>query len=407
MALLLYLSVAVGAASFLAWLYLVLARGNYWRADVFLDANVPTADALASWPRVAVIVPARNEAAVLPKTLPAVLAQDYPGELRVILVDDRSADNTGALAEEIASSHSSGRSLTVVQGTELPAGWAGKVWAMDQGVRAAAPWAPEYLWFTDADIAPGAHVLKALVSKAADSRSELVSLTAQLHCRGLWEQFLVPAFVYFFTKLFPFPWVNDTTNRTAAAAGGCLLVRSETLAARGGLHSIAGAIIDDCALARLIKRDGSVTSRIWLGLSRDVISIRAYDGPPEVWRMVARTAFAQLRYSAIMLAGTVLGMLVLYAVPMAATLGGAVALLLTGNEGWYWLLAAGLGAWTLASASYLPMLRWYDAPTFFGLALPLAGLVYTLMTVDSARQHWLGRGGAWKGRTYGRLEKDG
>ena len=407
MSILLYVSVAVASISLVSWLYLLLARGFFWRIDVYLDASGPGGGFPGPWPPVAAIVPARNEAAVLPDTLPALLAQDYPGELRVFLVDDRSSDGTGTAAEDLALSHVSGKPVTIVRGEALPDGWAGKVWAMHQGVRAAEAWEPEYFWFSDADIAPGPYVLQGLVSKAATSESELVSLIAQLHCRGIWEQFLVPAFVYFFTKLFPFRWVNDVGNRTAAAAGGCLLVRRQTLAGRGGLAAVAGAIIDDCALARLIKNAGDGTTRIWLGLGRDVRSVRAYDGLPEVWRMVARTAYTQLRYSIVRLAATIIAMLVIYGVPVAAVLGGALALGLTGDDRWYWLLAAGLGASTLASTTYLPMLRWYDTPPSFGLLLPLAGLVYTLMTIDSARRHWSGKGGAWKGRTYGPTKKSG
>ena len=406
MSILLFVSVAVAAVSLVSWLYLLLARGFFWRTDVYLDASGPDGDFSGPWPPVAAIVPARNEAAMLADTLPALLAQDYPGELRVFLVDDRSSDGTGTVAEDLASNQISRRPVTIVRGEPLPDGWTGKVWALDQGVRVAEARDPEYFWFSDADIAPGPYVLQGLVSKAATSGSELVSVIALLHCRGIWERFLVPAFVYFFAKLFPSRWVNDVGNRTAAAAGGCLLVRKQTLAGRGGLSAIAGAIIDDCALARLIKTPGDNTTRIWLGLSRDVRSVRAYDGLPEVWRMVARTAYTQLGYSILRLAATVIAMLVIYGVPAAAVVvGGALSLGLTGDDRWYWLLAAGLGAWTLASASYQPMLRLYETPPSFGLLLPLAGLVYTLMTIDSARRHWSGRGSAWKGRTYGPPKK--
>ena len=199
MLILLYVSVAVAAISLVSWLYLLLARGFFWRTDVYLDASGPCDYFPDPWPPVAAIVPARDEAAVLPNTLPALLAQDYPGELRVFLVDDRSSDGTGTAAEDLASSYVSGKPVTIVRGEALPDGWAGKVWAMHQGVRAAEAWDPEYFWFSDADIAPGPYVLQGLVYKAATSGSELVSVTAQLHCRGVWEQFLVPAFVYFFT----------------------------------------------------------------------------------------------------------------------------------------------------------------------------------------------------------------
>lgn len=400
MPLLLLISIGVTSASLMAWLYLLLARGSFWRTDISLTAadTSPNRD----WPSVGVVIPARDEAAVLPETLPTVLGQEYPGEMRVYLVDDQSRDCTASVARSLAEENGTPNVLTVVEGSPLPAGWAGKVWAMEQGVRAASRHLPDYVWLTDADIAHHPRILQALIVKAESDNASLVSLAAQLHCRGFWERLLVPAFIYFFAKLFPFRWVNDPNNPAAAAAGGCVLVRLEALKSAGGLERIASAIIDDCALAGLVKghRRGV---KIWLGLSHDVISVRTYDGLWPFWGMVARTAYTQLRYSRAVLLGTMVGMTLVYIVPPAALIGGLVALWLTGEYNLSLaLLALGLPALSLMFTSYLPMLQWYCTSRFFSLLLPVAALLYTLMTLDSARRHWQGRGGAWKGRTYNR-----
>jgi hopene-associated glycosyltransferase HpnB len=271
---------------------------------------------------------------------------------------------------------------------------------MEQGVRAASLQNPDYLWLTDADIAHGPEVLASLVAKAEAEGASLVSVAAQLHCQGFWERLLVPAFIYFFAKLFPFRWINDRENSVAAAAGGCILVRRESLEAAGGLQAIANAIIDDCALARLIKGGRPGGAKIWLGLSHDIESVRPYVGLGPFWGMVARTAYTQLRYSPALLLGTAVGMALVYVVPPAALIGGGVALWVTGEYNLSLSLAAlGLAGLSVMFTSYLPMLQWYRTSRFFALLLPLAALLYTMMTLDSARRHWQGRGGAWKGRT--------
>ena len=402
MELLLVISVGVSSLSLLAWLYLLLARGFFWRTDVCLDAG--EAGLSKPWPSVGVVVPARNEADVLPETLPTLLGQEYSGEFRVYLVNDQSNDGTAEIASNLAEQKGSyDRELTLIEGSPLPPDWAGKVWAMEQGVRAASLQSPDYLWLTDADIAHSPGVLASLIVKAESDDASLVSVAAQLHCQGFWERLLVPAFIYFFAKLFPFRWVNDRNNPTAAAAGGCMLVRRESLEAAGGLPSIANAIIDDCALARLIKGSRPGGSTIWLGLSHDIQSVRPYAGLGPFWGMVARTAYTQLRYSPVLLLGTAVGMLLVYLVPLAALIGGRVALWVTGEYNLSLvLLALGLATLSLMFTSYLPMLQWYRTSKSFALLLPLAGLLYTMMTIDSARRHWQGKGGAWKGRTYNR-----
>ena len=328
MSLLLLVFAGVASASLLSWLYLLLARGFYWRTSISLATHVTKQS--RKWPSVSTIVPARDEAAVLAKTLPTLLTQEYHGQLRVYLVDDQSSDSTASVAHRLAERSGSPGMLKVIDGSPLPSGWAGKVWAMEQGVRAAGRHRPDYLWFTDADIAHHPQILQALVLKAESDNTPLVSLAAQLHCRGFWERLLVPAFIYFFAKLFPFRWVNDSHNPTAAAAGGCMLVHRKSLELASGLANIADSIIDDCALASLIKGRRRDT-KICLGLSHDVMSVRPYSGLWPLWGMVARTAYTQLRYSPAMLLGTVAGMTLVYIVPPAGLTCGLLALWSTGE----------------------------------------------------------------------------
>ncbi|HEX3648228.1 MAG TPA: glycosyltransferase [Pseudonocardiaceae bacterium] len=359
----------------LAWLYLVLAHGGFW----LFRQRLPVGEDPAVWPSVVAVVPARDEAAILPDTLPALLNQDYPGEFRVLLVDDASTDGTGDVARAAGE-------LTVVTGHGPPPGWTGKVAALATGVDAAGE--PDYLLFTDADIRHPPGSVRALV-RAAETGRDLVSLMARLRTDTGWERAIVPAFVYFFAQLYPFGRVNRR-GRTAAAAGGCVLVRREVLARAGGLARISGALIDDVALAHLVKQAGS--GRIWLGLSIDVVSLRRYPRLADLWDMVARSAYTQLRYSPALLAGTVLGLALLYLVPPVATVVG----LLAGQPS---TLVFGLVGWLLPAGSYLPMLRAYRLSPWWAPALPAIALLYAGMTVDSAWRHWRGRGGAWKGRT--------
>ena len=407
------LSIALGitAAALVAWVWLLLFRGFYWRMGPVLSPALSTEDPpgvdLPEWPPVRVIVPARNEAEVLPRTLPSLLDQDYPGPFEVVLVNDRSADSTEEEALRCGSRGPAGR-LRVVPGEPLPPGWTGKLWAMEQGVRAAAgtpePNGPQLLLFTDADIAHPLHSVRTLVAKACSEDLDLVSLMCHLETRTLWDRLLLPAFVYFFAKLFPFRWVNDHRNSLAAAAGGCLLLRREALERGGGLREIGGELIDDCALASLIKKSGRPQGgRIWLGLSREVASLRDYGGLGGIWNTVARTAFTQLRYSPVLLLLTVLGMSLLYLTPLlGAAAGLAVGLLDRESTLALWLLAAGTLGWILTTASFTPALTRYGVTPSMGFLLPVAGALYTLMTIDSAIRFWRGRGGSWKGRTYSR-----
>jgi hopene-associated glycosyltransferase HpnB len=370
---------ALGLLALAIWLYLLVARGRFWLARDRDDCDVlPEPE---RWPSVAAVVPARNEADVIARSIASLTRQDYPGPFRVVLVDDGSDDGTAAAALAVGVP-----SLEVLRGSALPAGWTGKVWAQQQGIRHAtlSGQAPDYLLLTDADIGHAPGSLRSLVARAESRRFVLVSLMAELSCRSWAERFLIPAFVFFFQMLYPFAWVADQNRKLAAAAGGCMLVRREALEKGGGLASIRSDIIDDCALARRLKALGS----IWLGLTRRVTSLRPYGGMRDVGRMVSRSAYAQLDYSPLLLAGTVGGMAITYLAPaLLAVLGSGLA------------QAAGLCAWLLMAMAFQPMLRFYRVSPLWGLALPAIAAAYTLFTLQSAVEVWRGRGGMWKGRT--------
>ncbi len=382
--------IALALLSLTGWLGQLTLRGGFWRADQRLMAVPP---ALARGPAVVAVIPARNEAPVIGRAIASLLGQDYPGRLSIVLVDDHSDDGTTEQANRATVELGARDRLTILAGASLPAGWTGKLWALEQGIRhAAALDEAPYLLLTDADIVHDARNVRRLVAKAEAEALDLVSLMVLLHCRSWWERLLIPAFVFFFQMLYPFPLVNDGRSRVAAAAGGCILVRREPLARAGGLAPIRGAVIDDCALARLIKHQGG---RIWLGLSETVSSVRPYDRLDDIWRMVARSAYTQLRCSPLLLAGAVLGMILLFLVPPGLAILG---LLLDAPI----ILALAHLAWVLMTVAYWPTLNLYGHPTVATLLLPLAAFLYTAMTVDSALRHWRGRGGAWKGRTYPR-----
>jgi hopene-associated glycosyltransferase HpnB len=383
------LSIACAAAA-VAWIYLLAGHGGYWRTSEWLPPVAAEPDA---WPDVVAVVPARNEAEMLPVTLPALLGQEYPGTLTVIVVDDGSSDGTGEVAARIGARMR--RPPRVIPGAPPPDGerWAGKVWAMAQGLDAAG--SARYLLFTDADIAWEPHQLRRLVAAAEGDDRDLVSQMALLRAATGWERVVVPAFVYFFAQLYPFRRVNVPGSRTAAAAGGCMLIRRRALA--GGLAPISDALIDDVAVGRMVK---SQRGRTWLGVTRQVVSVRPYPSLASLWQMVARSAYTQLRYSPVLLAATLIGLLFLYALPPAGAVAGLAALL-AGDTGPAALavLAAGLAGWALMALSYLPMLRLYRLSPLRAPGLPLIALLYAAMTADSARRHYAGRGAEWRGRT--------
>jgi hopene-associated glycosyltransferase HpnB len=390
---------AVCALAAVTWAYLLAGHGGYWRTGQRLP---PAAADPAVWPSVAAVVPARNEAEVLPDTLPTLLGQDYPGVFSVVLVDDDSSDATAPVARSLAQDMGPER-LRLVAGRPTPAGWAGKVWAMQQGVRAADD--ATYVLFTDADIGYAPGTVTALVRAAEADDRALVSQMALLRAATFWERVLVPAFVYFFAQLYPFQRVNKPGARTAAAAGGCMLVRRGALDAAGGLDRIRGARIDDVALGRLLKRPPDPV-RCWLGLTTGVVSRRPYPRLSGLWDMIARSAYTQLRYSPVMLAGTLAGLLWLYALAPVGALAGLAWLTAGGGAAAAWLAAAGLAGWAMMAASYVPMLRLYRLSPWRAPSLPVIAVLYAAMTADSARRYHLGRGGQWKGRTIPAGQRD-
>jgi hopene-associated glycosyltransferase HpnB len=372
------------------WIYLLLFRGWFWlgrESDAIDPPSMPHGEPC---PRVAAVVPARNEAAVLPQSLSSLLAQDYTPPLTIIVVDDQSEDGTFAVALHIGSIAS--REVVVLRGEPRPQGWTGKVWAMQQGIAhaAAMPDPPHYLLLTDADISYTPDALRRLVARARSGQFVLTSLMAKLNCASVAERALVPAFIFFFQMLYPFAWVAQTSKRTAAAAGGCMLVDRRALERAGGMSAIRDALIDDCALAAVLKADGP----IWLGLTKRVVSLRPYPRVDDIRRMVSRSAYAQLRRSPLLLAGTVAGLALTFAAaPLLA--------IFAGYPSW----ALGVAAWGLMAIAFQPTLRFYRVSPLWGPMLPLIAVAYLGFTVDSAYQHWRGRGGMWKGRAQAQPEK--
>jgi hopene-associated glycosyltransferase HpnB len=389
--------------SLLIWLVLLMFRGRFWQVNAPMEAPpetcpVPAGPQPAGLPAVCAVIPARNEAEVLPRALSSLLGQRYGGALRVLLIDDQSHDGTASVARRTAATLACDDLLEVLPGTPLPPGWSGKLWALEQGVRQAEAMRPPpaYLLFSDADIAHDPANLARLVARAEAGRLSLVSLMVRLRCESFWERWLIPAFVFFFCKLYPFRWVNAPGRATAAAAGGCILIRTEALRRSGGLAAIRQTLIDDCSLARLVKdndRESSGEGRLWLGLSDTTVSLRAYPDLASIWSMVSRTAFSQLDHSPWWLLATVLSMGLIYLMPPLGLAGGV----LLANPP---LIGLGLAGWLLMAVAYMPMLRFYRLSRWRAFALPAIALLYTLMTIDSARRHWRGQGGAWKGRTY-------
>ncbi len=395
-----FLSIAA-SLSLLAWLYLILLRGRFWTADQEID---PDTEDLAHWPSVVALVPARDEADTIGQTLDSLLMQDYPGEFHVVLIDDHSTDGTAERALAIAKGCEQTERLAVIQAGELPEGWSGKLWALNEGWTEARRRWPDtrYFWLSDADIAHWLQNLRLLVAKAHREHLDLVSVMATLSCHGFWERVLIPPFVYFFQKLYPFRWVNNPDKATAAAAGGCVLVNAKALEEAGGFDAIKGEIIDDCALAARIKEVARSHQRgIWLGLGEEVTSVRPYDDLDSIWHMVTRTAYTQLNHSPLYLAATVLGMILIYLVPPFAALFGALGGLFSDVENIgaaTMIMLTGAATWGLMVMAAAPTLQLYRQPLWVGFLMPLAAMLYTAMTVDSARRYMAGQGGLWKGR---------
>jgi hopene-associated glycosyltransferase HpnB len=379
------------------WAYLLFGRGRFWLCRERDDSAVAASGVQLgpdAWPSVVAVIPARDEADMIARSVGSLLRQDYPGPFSVVVVDDQSTDGTAAAALAAAGEAQAADRLRIVTGNGPPPGWTGKLSAMRQGqaeVDASAV-EPEFVLFTDADIAYAPHVLSRLVAIARANNSVLTSLMVKLRCDSAAERWLAPAFVFFFQMLYPFAWVNDPRRATAAAAGGCMLVRRETLRAAGGLEAVRGALIDDCAVGALMKGQGP----IWLGLTEDVDSLRAYPSLADFGRMVARSAFAELRYSPLRLAGAIGGMALVYLAPPLFVLfaRGPVQ-------------AGGLLAWAMMALSLMPTLRLYGRPLIGALALPPIAAAYVAFTFDSALQYWRGRGGYWKGRIQAPMRETG
>lgn len=359
------------------WLYLLFARGGFWRIRPVIPASGPAA-------RIVVIIPARNEADVIGRAIASLLQQSL-SPVHIFLIDDASSDDTAQAARAAAAALRQSDALTVIESAPLPAGWSGKLWAMQQGVEQAGALRPDFFLFTDADIVHARGSLSGLAAIAAAGPYDLASLMVKLHCETLPEKFLIPAFVFFFFKLYPPSWIANPRRAAAGAAGGCILARPAALRDAGGLAAIRGEVIDDCALAARIKRSGG---RLWLGAAGETVSVRPYHGFSGIARMISRTAFNQLRHSALLLLLAIVGMAVTYLLPPALACfshRAAPALL-------------GAAAWLLMAVSFFPVLRLYRLGPLWGLALPLMAVFYMGATFHSAWKYWSGRGGEWKGR---------
>ena len=374
--------------SLITWLFLLLFWGKFWRVNHQLGTHKSVIE--KPLPTVCVIVPARNEADVIPISLRSLLLQDYTGNFTIFLVDDQSSDGTANFAQGVAYAVDKTEKLQIVSSASLPTGWTGKLWAMAQGVEKASELIPDYFLLTDADIQHDLSNLRRLVAKAESQNLDLVSIMVRLRCQSFWEKLLIPAFVFFFQKLYPFSWVNNPKKTTAAAAGGCILIHRESLNRIGGLQIIRQALIDDCSLAKAVK---SNHGKIWLGLSTSTISLRPYNSLKTIWDMVARSAYTQLNYSPVLLVGSLSGMTLVYLLPPIGIILGV----LLGN--WQITLVS-FTAYLLMTFAYLPIIRFYKCSPIFAFSLPIIAFLYTLMTVDSALRHWQGRGGEWKGRVY-------
>ncbi len=397
---------AVGLISLAIWVYLAATRGFFWRLHEF-DDDTAKHEVLAVWPPVVALVPARNESTTIAQALTSLLKQNYPGEFSVVLVDDHSEDATAQIASQAASKLNAESRITFRTAAPLPAGWTGKLWALNEDVSPTASasgdhsgaalsraesreplrpsLAPSYYWFTDADIVHAPDTLHRLVARAEHDQLDLTSLMVLLQAKSLPEQALIPAFFFFFLKLYPPRWIADTKARTAGAAGGCILLRREALERIGGFAAIRHEVIDDCALGSAVKRSGG---RLWMGLTHASISLRAYTTFREIRDLIARTAFTQLRYSPLLLLGTLLAMFLTYLAPFV---------LLFAHQP----VAQILGActWLLMSLLYLPTIRFYSLSHAWAATLPLSALFYTYATCFSAARYYLGRGAQWKGRS--------
>ncbi len=365
----------------LIWIYLIAFRGGFWRISTSMASQEP---ANAPAKRIQVVIPARNEAAGIAETISSLLSQRFPGPIEITLIDDGSTDGTADLASAAAERVGRASQLTILRAEPPAPGWTGKLWALSHGVAHASARAPDYFLFTDADIRHGPESIATLVGTAEAGPYDLASFMVKLKCVTMAEKALIPAFVYFFLQLYPPSWIQSPNSKTAGAAGGCILIRPSALAGIGGIAAIRGEVIDDCALARAVKRTGG---RVWMGLTAKTQSMRSYGSYSEIGRMISRTAFNELGHSTLLLIVTLVALFLTYLLP--------VILLFTGS---FRCIVLGATAWLLMAATYLPVVRFYRRSPFWAMALPLVTLFYAGATMHSAAQYWRGRGGEWKGR---------
>lgn len=395
-----YLFYGFGLLPVLIWLYLLFGRGEFWQKGPFLDAI--TSDQLQnidlSAKKVIAVIPARNEADVIAQSLSSLLT-DQSQPISIILVDDQSDDGTADHAQSYLDQLPADQAcrVTILRSAPRPAGWTGKLWAVHQGVTyvLSLPEQPEYILLTDADIHHGPNMVPALIHKADQEQRHLVSLMVKLACQSSMDRLLIPAFVFFFKLLYPFNWINNPQKSLGGAAGGCMLVRRDSLVAAGGIEAIKDALIDDCTLGQLMKGQGS----IWLGLTQTTYSIRPYQDIWEIWRMVRRSAYTQLAYNPLLLLGTVVGMFITYLLPLIYLAYGSLSLDIAA-------MILGGAAWLLMAVSYMPTAQLYGLAVWRGFLLPLTACLYNLMTLDSARKYYQGKGGEWKGRVQGGVTHD-
>jgi len=380
---------ALAALSVVSWVVLLFFRHGFWRADQMLGGDLPEP---SDWPSVTALVPARNEQEHIQACLAGLAGQDYPGSFQVLVIDDSSSDDTAPIARHYAARSDLGHAVDVIDAPDLQAGWAGKLWALNHGTKhlAAQGTGPEFLWLSDADVVHDPATLRRLVAKAETGGLAMVSLMVRLACASFWERLLVPAFVFFFQMLYPFPAINDPGSRAAGAAGGCILLRRSALERAGGIFAIKDQLIDDCALAARIKGTGAA---IWVGLATESHSLRRYDTLAEFWWMVVRSAFVQLGYSTLLLVASVLGMAITFICAPLIVLSFP----LHNSEGAAFL---GVISWTLMCISYIPTVRYHMVGTVRCVTLPAAAALYMIMTVHSAVRHWRGLGQNWKNRAY-------
>jgi hopene-associated glycosyltransferase HpnB len=383
--------IILAGLSLLIWIALTFFWGAFWQVRTF-DGDIPLLERPLKWPRVVAVVPARNEAESIAQSVEPLVRQNYPGELHIIVVDDHSEDGTASLA--LAAAHSAGAAnrVNVLRSAPLEPGWTGKLWALQQGIAGAIEFKPDFFWFTDADIVHAPDTLSRLVARAQRQRLDLTSFMVLLRAKTLPERLMIPAFLYFFLMLYPPKWIAEPKSRTAGAAGGCILLARSALERIGGFTAIRGEVIDDCALARVVKHSGGT---IWMGLTRKSLSLRGYNTFVEIRDLIARTAFTQLRYSTLLLIGTTLGLLLTCIVPVILSFHPSSTI---------WRMS--LAAWALMTVSYLPTIRFYELSPLRAPLLPLAAAFYSYATGLSAVRYWLGRGGQWKGRAQARVKSE-